>query len=54
MDTYAKELEKAIFNWYYGGENAAPESMFNAMIEKKRVQDESAEEEKKETIAEKE
>lgn len=31
MDKYARELEKAIFNWYYGGENAAPESVFNAL-----------------------
>lgn len=33
MDMYAKELEKALFNWYYGGENAAPESVFNAITE---------------------
>ena len=33
MDKYAKELEKAIFNWYYGGENAAPEPMFNAIVD---------------------
>ncbi|WP_455527519.1 macro domain-containing protein [Huintestinicola sp.] len=30
-DKYALELERAIFNWYYGGENAAPESVFNAV-----------------------
>ena len=23
-DIYASRVEKAIFNWYYGGENAAP------------------------------
>ena len=33
MDKYAKELEKAIFNWYYGGEEAPPEPMFNAIID---------------------
>lgn len=32
-DRYALELERAIFNWYYGGENAAPESVFNAVSE---------------------
>jgi O-acetyl-ADP-ribose deacetylase (regulator of RNase III) len=31
QDNYAIELEKAIFNWYYGGENAAPQPMFNAI-----------------------
>lgn len=33
MDKYAKELERALFNWYYGGEKAAPESIFNAISE---------------------
>lgn len=28
---YALELEKMIFNWYYGGENAAPTPIFNAI-----------------------
>lgn len=31
QDKYAIELERALFNWYYGGENAAPEPIFNAM-----------------------
>ena len=31
MDRYAKELERSIFNWYYGGEEAAPEPMLNAL-----------------------
>lgn len=31
QDKYALELEKAIFNWYYAGEDAAPESVFNAI-----------------------
>lgn len=30
-DRYALELERAIFNWYYGGDNAAPEAVFNAV-----------------------
>ena len=30
-DIYACKVEKAIFNWYYGGENAAPEPIFNAL-----------------------
>lgn len=30
-DRYAKELEKAIFNWHYAGENSAPDSVFNAL-----------------------
>jgi hypothetical protein len=30
-DKYIKELERAIFNWYYGGENAPPEPLFNAV-----------------------
>lgn len=32
-DKYATELEKAIFNWYYGGEDAPVESVFNAFVE---------------------
>ncbi len=31
QDSYAKELEKAIFNWYYSGENAPIEPVFNAI-----------------------
>ncbi len=31
QDRYAIEVEKMIFNWYYGGENAAPEPIFNAI-----------------------
>ena len=30
-DRYAIRVEKAIFNWYYGGEHAAPEPIFNAL-----------------------
>ena len=30
-DRYALELERAIFNWYYGDDNAAPEAVFNAV-----------------------
>lgn len=30
-DKYAKELERAVFNWYYGGDDAAPQSVFNAV-----------------------
>lgn len=30
-DKYALEVERTIYNWYYGGENAAPEPMFNAL-----------------------
>ena len=30
-DKYALDLERAIFNWYYGGDDAAPESVFNAV-----------------------
>ncbi|MGN1101964.1 MAG: O-acetyl-ADP-ribose deacetylase [Huintestinicola sp.] len=30
-DRYALDLERAIFNWYYGGDDAAPESVFNAV-----------------------
>jgi len=32
-DRYALEVEKMIFNWYYDGENAAPEPIFNAIRE---------------------
>lgn len=31
QDIYAIELEKAIFNWYYGGEDSAPQPIFNAI-----------------------
>lgn len=31
QDKYALEVERAIFNWYYGGEDAAPEPIFNAI-----------------------
>ena len=30
-DVYASRVEKAIFNWYYGGEQSAPEPIFNAL-----------------------
>lgn len=30
-DIFARRVEKAIFNWYYGGEQAAPEPIFNAL-----------------------
>ena len=30
-DKYAKRVEKAIFNWYYGGEQSAPDPIFNAI-----------------------
>lgn len=30
-DRYTKELERSIFNWYYGGDDATPEAMFNAI-----------------------
>lgn len=32
-DRYAKELERSIYNWYYGGDDAAPEAMFNAIAQ---------------------
>ena len=28
---YTLELERAIFNWYYGGDDAAPEPVFNVV-----------------------
>lgn len=28
---YTKELERALFNWYYGGEDALPEPVFNVI-----------------------
>lgn len=31
IDTYARELERTIFNWYYGGEDSAPNPVFNAL-----------------------
>lgn len=31
MEKFAKELEWAIFNWYYGGEDAPVEPVFNAV-----------------------
>lgn len=30
-DAYAVKVEKEIFNWYYGGENASPQPIFNAL-----------------------
>ena len=30
-DIYARRVEKAIFNWYYGGEQSSPEPIFNAL-----------------------
>ena len=33
MDKYAKELERALYNWYKGGENADPSPVFNAFNE---------------------
>lgn len=30
-DKYAKELERSINNWYYGGDDASPEAMFLAL-----------------------
>ena len=30
-DRFSLELERTIFNWYYGGGNAAPEPVFNAL-----------------------
>lgn len=30
-DVFAKRVEKSIFNWYYGGKNAAPDPIFNAL-----------------------
>lgn len=30
-DIYASKVEKAIFNWYYGGEKASPQPIFNAL-----------------------
>lgn len=32
-DKYTREVEKMIFNWYYEGEEAPPESIFNAIYE---------------------
>lgn len=31
QDKYAMEVERMIFNWYYGGEKASPEPIFNAI-----------------------
>lgn len=31
QDTYAEELERRLWNWYYSGENAPPEPVFNAL-----------------------
>ncbi len=31
QDRYALETEKMIWNWYYGGENASPAPIFNAI-----------------------
>ena len=31
IDRYARELERTIFNWYYGGEDSAPNPVFNAL-----------------------
>lgn len=31
MDKYALELERTLFNWYYGGENAAPQPVLNSI-----------------------
>lgn len=31
QDKYAIDIERAISNWYYGGEDAAPEPIFNAI-----------------------
>lgn len=31
QDIYAKKVERMIFNWYYGGEDAMPEPIFNAI-----------------------
>ena len=33
MSDSAKELERAIFNWYLEGENAAPEPIFNVIAD---------------------
>lgn len=30
-DKYSIELERAIFDWYYGGKDSTPEAMFNAI-----------------------
>lgn len=30
-DIYARRVEKAIFNWYYGGDDSAPDPVFNAL-----------------------
>lgn len=32
-DRYAKELERSIYNWYYGGDDALPEAMFRAIAD---------------------
>lgn len=31
QDRYAKEFEKTIYNWRYGGDKVSPQSMFNAI-----------------------
>lgn len=33
QDKYPKELEKSIFNWYYGGQNAIPTPVLNALAD---------------------
>lgn len=31
LDRYATAMERAIFNWYFGGENAPVEPVFNTL-----------------------
>ena len=31
LDRYATAVERAIFNWYFGGENAPVEPVFNTL-----------------------
>lgn len=33
IDKYGKELERALYNWYYGGRDASPMPVFNVLAE---------------------
>lgn len=37
-DRYAKALERALFNWYYTGDNAPSEPVFNALSEGSKME----------------
>lgn len=37
-DRYAKALERALFNWYYSGDNAPSEPIFNTLSEGRKME----------------